>query len=198
MHGAPCPVAIVPADFEQTAVAVVGVAFLPSPEGREALHAGATLARAASAKLRVVAMLKPEFGSVESAHADTRGVRENVRREDSAASHEETMRAAIADALAGVPEVADVQVDVEFAEPEQSFVDLSRHLGILVMGSRGLRADPRRPARRGLSPGVGRGGVPGARGPPRRREPAGGHARPCGSRARVRWPAATAGRPRPS
>ncbi len=137
VHGAPCPVAIVPADFEQTAVAVVGVAFLPSPEGREALHAGATLARAAGAKLRVVAMLKPEFGAVESAHADTRGVRENVRREDAAASHEQTMRAAIADALAGAPEVADVQVDVEFAEPEQSFVDLSRHLGILVMGSRG-------------------------------------------------------------
>ena len=137
VHGAPCPVAIVPPDFEQTALAVVGVAFLPSPEGREALHAGATIARAAGAKLRVVAMLKPEFGAVESAHADPRGVRENLRREDAAATHEQTMRDAIAEALAGVPEVADVQVDVEFAEPEQSFVDLSRHLGMLVMGSRG-------------------------------------------------------------
>ena len=35
------------------------------------------------------------------------------------------MRAEIAGALAGVPEVGDVQVDIEFGEPEQSLVDLS-------------------------------------------------------------------------
>ena len=32
--------------------------------------------------------------------------------------------------------VGDVRVDVQFGEPEQSLIDLSRHLDVLVMGSR--------------------------------------------------------------
>ena len=151
VHGAPCPVAVVPADYEQAAVEVVGVAFLPSPEGREALHAGAMLARAAGAQLRVVAMLKPEFGAVEGAHPDPRGVRDNQGRAEAAATHEQTMRSAVADALAAVPEAGDARVDVEFGEPEQSLVDLSRHLDVLVMGSRGYG-----PARAVLLGGVSR------------------------------------------
>jgi nucleotide-binding universal stress UspA family protein len=137
IHGAPCPVAVVPESFEPSGVTVVGVAFLPSPEGQEALHAGAMLARAAGAQLRVVALLKPEFGAVEGAHADPRGVRDNQRRGEAAVTHEEAMQAAVQDALGQVPEVRDVRVDVEFGEPEESLVDLSRHLDVLVMGSRG-------------------------------------------------------------
>lgn len=137
VHGSACPVAVVPAEFESSGVAVVGAAFLPSPEGREALHAGAALARAAGAQLRVIAFLKPEFGAVEGAHVDPRGVRDNQGREDAAAAHVETMRAAVAAALSDAPEVRDVRVDVEFGEPEVSLVDISRHLDVLVMGSRG-------------------------------------------------------------
>ena len=47
------------------------------------------------------------------------------------------MRAAVAAAVADAPDVRDVRVDVEFGEPEVSLVDLSRHLDLLVMGSRG-------------------------------------------------------------
>ena len=151
VHGSACPVAVVPAEFEASALAVVGVAFLPSPEGAEALHAGAALARAAGAQLRVVALLKPELGAVEGAHADPRGVRDNQRRAEAAAGHAESMRAAVAAALAAAPEVRDVRVDVEFGEPEQSLVDLSRHLDVLVMGSRGYG-----PARAVLLGGVSR------------------------------------------
>jgi nucleotide-binding universal stress UspA family protein len=136
VHGAPCPVAVVPTELEQVTLGVVGVAFVPSPEGREALHAGSVIARAAGASLRVLAFLKPEFGAVEGAHPDPRGVRTNEGRAEAATTHEAQMRAAIADAMTAVPEGPAPQVDVEFGEPEQTLVDVSRHLDLLVMGSR--------------------------------------------------------------
>jgi nucleotide-binding universal stress UspA family protein len=137
VHGAPCPVAVVPGDFAGSGIETVGVAFLPSQEGGEALHAGAVIAAAAGAKLRVIALLKPELGAAEGAHADPRGVRTNERRAEAAAAHEREMRSAIADALSSVPDAGEPQVDVEFGEPQETLVAVSRHVDVLVMGSRG-------------------------------------------------------------
>jgi nucleotide-binding universal stress UspA family protein len=137
IHGAPCPVAIVPGDLERTTLGVVGVAFVPSPEGREALHAGSVIADAAGAQLRIIALLKPELGAVEGAHADPRGVRTNEERAETAATHQAALLAAIAEARTATPVGREPQVDVQFGEPEQTLVDVSRHLDLLVMGSRG-------------------------------------------------------------
>ena len=137
IHGAPCPVAVVPDDFAELQLGVVGVAFVPSAEGRQALETGAAISRATGARLRVVALLKTEAGAVDGPHPDPRGVRTNQRRAEAAATHKLGLESAVADALAATPAAGEPQVDVLFGEPEQSLVDISRHIDLLVMGSRG-------------------------------------------------------------
>jgi nucleotide-binding universal stress UspA family protein len=137
IHGAPCPVAVVPDDLAELHLGVVGVAFVPTPEGRQALEAGAAFSRATGARLRVVALLKTEAGAVDGPHADPRGVRTNQRRAESAAGHKLRLESEVAEALAATPAAGDPQVDVLFGEPERSLIDISRHLDVLVMGSRG-------------------------------------------------------------
>jgi nucleotide-binding universal stress UspA family protein len=60
LHGAPCPVAVVPQSWEPGAgLNTIGVAFVDTPEGHEALDGAVALARAAGAKLRVLSAVKP-------------------------------------------------------------------------------------------------------------------------------------------
>lgn len=137
IHGAPCPVAVVPDDLAELRPGVVGVAFVPSAEGRQALESGAAISRATGAALRVIALLKAEAGAVDGAHPDPRGVRTNQRRAEAAASHKLQLEREVAEALAATPAAGEPQVDVLFGEPERTLVDISRHLDLLVMGSRG-------------------------------------------------------------
>ena len=46
IHGAPCPVAVVPHGFEGGELHTVGVAYTDSPEGEQALRSGVVLAHA--------------------------------------------------------------------------------------------------------------------------------------------------------
>lgn len=64
IHGAPCPVAVVPHGFEGGELHTVGVAYNQSPEGEEAVRAGVTLAHAAGAALRVIIVLREEIGTI--------------------------------------------------------------------------------------------------------------------------------------
>jgi nucleotide-binding universal stress UspA family protein len=59
LHGAPCPVAVVPAGWDGAAVASVGVAFDGRPESRAALLAGDALAARLGARLEVVGVYDP-------------------------------------------------------------------------------------------------------------------------------------------
>src|SRR3954469_25104353 len=60
LRGAPCPVAVVPRAWTARGViATIGVACADSEEGRAALRAGHTLARAAGATLRVLTVVEP-------------------------------------------------------------------------------------------------------------------------------------------
>jgi len=54
LHGAPCPVAVVPADFTEGPVRTVAVAYDDSEESKAALRAGEDLARRLGARLLVV------------------------------------------------------------------------------------------------------------------------------------------------
>jgi nucleotide-binding universal stress UspA family protein len=60
MHGAPCPIAIVPHGWQAGAgLNTLGVAFVDTDEGHEALRGAYALARRAGAKLRVLTAVKP-------------------------------------------------------------------------------------------------------------------------------------------
>ncbi len=66
IHGAPCPVAVVPHGFAGGELRTVGVAFTSSPEGEQALRSGVALAQASGAALRVITVLREEIGTLGS------------------------------------------------------------------------------------------------------------------------------------
>jgi nucleotide-binding universal stress UspA family protein len=67
LDGAPCPLAIAPRGWRARPLSAIAVAVLPSAEGRAALSAAASLARAARVPLRVVMVLSD---SPDDAQAD--------------------------------------------------------------------------------------------------------------------------------
>ena len=77
MHGAPCPIAIVPPGWEAGAgLNTIGVAYVDTDEGREALRGAHALARRAGATLRVLTAVKAGlamYGKTEARTAERRG-----------------------------------------------------------------------------------------------------------------------------
>jgi nucleotide-binding universal stress UspA family protein len=113
IHEAACPVAIVPEGYRapENGVEVVGAAFAPTREGREALDVAAALARAAGVRLRVIT-------ACDSKHA-------------------EEAEATVREALAELGADPGTDVDVLVGDPAEGLVAASRGVGMLVMGSRG-------------------------------------------------------------
>src|SRR5687768_16800953 len=68
IHGAPCPIAVVPHGFAGGELRNLGVAFTASEEGEQALRSGVALAHAAGAPLRVITVLPEKQGSVVTPH----------------------------------------------------------------------------------------------------------------------------------
>jgi nucleotide-binding universal stress UspA family protein len=136
IHGASCPVAVVPRGHEPSGVRTVGAAFAPTPEGREALRAAAALARAFGARLRVVTALDPKHAEESEGLLAGRHHDHNVA-DDIATRHtmeaEDTLQGAVAELAADV----DVETDELFQEPAHALVAASANLDLLVMGSRG-------------------------------------------------------------
>src|SRR4051794_237384 len=133
LHGAPCPVAVVPANWEAgDGISVIGVAFVDTDEGREALRGALALARRAGAKLRVLSAAKPHgyhetFGGGSGTDAVTFGEIGGALRV--------AAEKAVAEATAGVHDV-DVEPDVSVQEPADFLVAASLRLDLLVCGSR--------------------------------------------------------------
>jgi nucleotide-binding universal stress UspA family protein len=134
LHGATCPVAVVPADWESGGgVAVVGAAYTDTPEGHEALRGAVTLARGAGAKLRVLSAAEPEgfnqtFGGGAGVHALTFGEIGGTLRTAAERAAEE--------ATAGLDDV-DVDLDVSVQDPAEFLIAASQRVDLLVCGSRG-------------------------------------------------------------
>jgi len=132
LHGAPCPVAVTPAEAARThGFGRIAVAFNGSPEAGEALQAGIALARAAGAKLTTLTVFEP----VETAPAAIvpgwlvpQAYVDDLRRRA-----EETRRAA----LEQVPE--DLLEDAELLEGDAALLlpDASAGFDLLLCGSRG-------------------------------------------------------------
>ncbi|MEA2270358.1 MAG: hypothetical protein QOC64_2968 [Solirubrobacteraceae bacterium] len=161
LHGSPCPIAVVPAGWEtRGGPRCIGVAYVDTEEGREALRAGHALARRAGASLRVLTVVKPSFAMYAETEA-TVLVHPAKSIEEVEGEHrvwaERALRAAV-DELDG-----DVRVETEAFvddDPAETLVRVSEHLDLLVCGSRGYG-----PVRAVLLGGVSRRVAAGARCP---------------------------------
>ncbi len=137
MHGAPCPIAIVPPGWEAGAgLNTIGVAYVDTEEGREALHGAHALAQRTGATLRVLTAVKAGlamYGETDANKPTQQGKDVEDVEGELRVSTEEALRRA-ADALGG-----DVRVETDaFVEdPADVLIRVTEHLDLLVCGSRG-------------------------------------------------------------
>jgi nucleotide-binding universal stress UspA family protein len=120
MQGALCPVTVVP--YGWAAVAgrkTIGVDYVDSEEGREALRGAHALARRAGATLRVVTAVRA--GSAGELEGELRARAESAQRS----------------AIAALRGDAAVEADVFVEEPANALIRTSENVDLLVCGSRG-------------------------------------------------------------
>jgi nucleotide-binding universal stress UspA family protein len=152
MHGAPCPIAIVPHGWQAGAgLDTIGVAFVDTDEGHEALRGAHALARRADATLRVLTAVKPgirtTYGEMQAGGDVQRGKGETDVEGELRVQAERRLRAAIAALEGGVRVESDAFVE----DPADVLIGVSPNLDLLVCGSRGYG-----PARAVLLGGVSR------------------------------------------
>ena len=136
IHDASCPVAVVPNGYRrpEQGVRLVGAAFSQTPEGREALEAAAMMARSAGVKLRAITVLEGGMeqhgGLMAEQHHDA-----DPREATTSRKHIGT-EAALRGAVAELASDLDTDVDVLAQDPAEALIAASRHVDLLVMGSR--------------------------------------------------------------
>jgi nucleotide-binding universal stress UspA family protein len=138
IHGAPCPVVVVPHGHAMPAGGLrsVGAAFVPTDEGRTALRVAAQLARAAGARLLAVTVLSPKHAEEQAPGLMAASTRDQDPSESRYARHrlvaEDTLEAAIAQVSEGVV----TEQDVLFQDPVEGLTAASHRVDLLVIGSR--------------------------------------------------------------
>jgi nucleotide-binding universal stress UspA family protein len=137
MHGAPCPIAIVPHAWEAgRGLHTIGVAYVDTEEGREALRGAHALARRAGARLRVLTAVKAGLSAFGETEATTsaqpgKGVTEI---EGELRSQAETAARTQAEALG---DEVPLEIDASVEDPADALIRVSAHLDLIVSGSRG-------------------------------------------------------------
>ncbi|MCW3002924.1 MAG: hypothetical protein JWQ20_2222 [Conexibacter sp.] len=128
LDGAPCAVAVVPAGWEPAGEwDPIGAGFVDAVEGRAATNAAHLLAKAAGARMRVLAVVQPRAwmdGAGEEVAEDLRR-----RAEDAAAAD-----------TAGLFDTP-VDIDVQVGDPAAALRSASGDLALLVCGARGYGPD---------------------------------------------------------
>jgi len=136
IHDASCPVAVVPHGYQrpEKGVQLVGAAFSESDEGREALEAAAMLARRGGVQLRAITVLEGDMeqhgGMMAEQHhsADPREAGQVRKRMGTEAA----LKAAVAEFAGDL----ETDIDVLADDPADALIAASRHVDLLVMGSR--------------------------------------------------------------
>ena len=138
LHAARCPVAVVPQGYEAPAegVRLVGVAFAPTPEGRDALHAAATLARSRGVGLRAITVLDPAHAEDQSPGMLARQHHDADPAEDVHARERLGAQATFRQAVAEEAPDLETDLDVLTQDPAEGLVAAARQVDMLVMGSR--------------------------------------------------------------
>jgi len=137
MHGTPCPIAIVPAAWEAGAgLETIGVAYVDTDEGHEALRGAHALAERAGASLRVLTAVKAGlamYGETQARTAEQRGRDFDEVEGELRVRAEDALRRAT-DALG---DGVTVETDAFVEDPADVLIRVSRNLDLLVCGSRG-------------------------------------------------------------
>jgi nucleotide-binding universal stress UspA family protein len=134
LDGAPCPVAVVPHSWQRGGgLQTIGVAYVDTPEGHEALDGALALARGTGAKLRVLSAAKPHPHG-PTAHPG------HLRESTTYGAIEDTVRAGIEQAVAtatGGNPGAEIEADASIQDPADFLIAASQLLDLLICGSRG-------------------------------------------------------------
>jgi nucleotide-binding universal stress UspA family protein len=143
MHGAPCPIAIVPHGWQGGGgLETLGVAFADTDEGHEALRSAYALARRAGAKLRVLTAVSPgvrkTYGELEATDDIRAGRGQTEVEGELRVRTERCVNDAVAELDGDVPVTTDTFVE----DPAEVLIRVSANLDLLVCGSRGY--GPRR------------------------------------------------------
>jgi nucleotide-binding universal stress UspA family protein len=138
MHGAPCPIAVVPHGWDARGrLDPIGVAYVPTEEGVAALRSAHALAGKAGAVLRVLSMVKPGVGVTAPTEASMGG-QAGTDVEDVEGVHALEVEKAVHHALAELNGGhVEAEIDTLVDDPADALVRISEHLDLLVCGSRG-------------------------------------------------------------
>jgi nucleotide-binding universal stress UspA family protein len=137
MHGAPCPIAVVPHGWiAGNGLETIGVAYVDTEEGREALRGAHALARGAGATLRVLTVARMRLGTHAETEARTAG-RRGKDFDEVEGEHRVLAETAARNAVAQLDGDVTVQVDAFVEDPAQTLIGISENLDLLVCGSRG-------------------------------------------------------------
>jgi nucleotide-binding universal stress UspA family protein len=137
MHGAPCPIAVVPHEWiAGDGLETIGVAYVDTDEGREALRGAYALARRAGATLRVLTVAQMRLGAHAETEARTAG-RRGKDFDEVEGEHRVLAERAASDAVGQLDGDVTVQVDAFVEDPAQTLIAISERLDLLVCGSRG-------------------------------------------------------------
>jgi nucleotide-binding universal stress UspA family protein len=138
MHGATCPVAVVPQRWEPSGgFPTIGVAYVDSDEGRAALRAAHALARRTGATLRVIAVVEHALSMHLETEPTLAGRAEKTDLEDVEGLRRVEAEKHLREAVATLHDGVEVEADAFIGDPADVLVDLSAHLDLLVCGSRG-------------------------------------------------------------
>ena len=130
LHGAPCPVAVVPRGATAGSFETVVAGWDARPESSAALNAATAVARACGAQLRVVQVLDPPWLS-QPARATWPGLIPDPH------THEREARDRLEQVVAGLPEAVRAEAAIPHGDPADSLVAQSQDADLLVLGSRG-------------------------------------------------------------
>ncbi len=143
MHGAPCPIAIVPHGWQAGAgLNTLGVAFVDTDEGNEALRGAHALARSAGAKLRVLTAVKPGVRATYREQVAGRDVQHGKGGTEVEGELRLRAEGELRSAIAALGGDVAIESDAFVEDPADVLINVSGNLDLLVCGSRGY--GPRR------------------------------------------------------
>jgi nucleotide-binding universal stress UspA family protein len=138
MHGAPCPIAIVPHGWQGAdGLETLGVAFVDTEEGHDALRGAYALARRAGAGLRVLTAVKPGLRTTYAEQEAGGDVQEGKGQTDVEGELRVRAEDTLRDTVAALGGEVLVETDAFVEDPADGLIAVSRNLDLLVCGSRG-------------------------------------------------------------